>query len=436
MPESIDATRTMSAEEFQPPTPTLPEDDPFSSMMERFDQAAALLDLAPDAYSVLRMPDREFKFAIPIERANNELTVLSGFRIQHNLSLGPCLGGLRLDANLTREELRALAAWNTWKCAALNVPFGGSMGGINFDPRNEDPQVSERVIRRYTAGVMDVIGPERDVTIPDLHCTEQIMAWMLDTYSMHIRHTENAVVVGKPRALGGTAGQATAVGRGARTLVEAQLGMQDKPRPLKVVIQGAGFVGSQIAREFLSNGHKVIGMGDLHGSFHNEGGLELEALLQHRKAQGSLAGFNGGDHVSGKELLELPCDVLIPAATSKQITGRNAGSIQARLVLEAANGPTSARADQILQDRGIPVIPDLLGNAGSVIIAYYEWVQNRMGYYWTKDDIYSRLDRMVLDAYNRACKKAEEHQVGLRLAACMVGVERVSYFDELRGIYA
>lgn len=436
MPESQDLLPTLPPEEEQAPTPVLPEDDPFSSMMERFDEAAALLGLAPDAYSVLRRSDREFKFAIPVEMEPGKVKVLHGYRVQHNLSLGPCLGGLRLDNDLTREELQALAAWNTWKCAALGLPFGGSFGGINFDPRGQDLGVVERVIRRYTAGVLDLIGPERDVTSPDLHCNEQIMAWILDTYSMHVRHTNNAVVVGKPMGLGGTYGRDSAVGLGVRALIEARMTHLRQAGPYRVVVQGAGFVGAQVARELIHRGHKVIGFGDLHGSVFKEEGLDVEAVLAHRKAHGTIRGYGDAQEIRHEELLQLPCDVLVPAATANQITGLNAESIEAKLVVEAANGPTTARADKILQSRGIPVVPDLLGNSAAMIIAYFEWVQNRAGYYWPEDLVTERLERMVVEAYHTARDVAREHKVGLRLATCMVGVKRVAYFDELRGIYA
>ncbi len=424
------------AEEPQAPTPTLDPDDPFASMMERYDEAAAMLGLSPDSYSVLRKPDYEFRFAVPVLDEDGEIEVHHGWRIRHNLSLGPCLGGLRLDRNVTSEELRALAAWTTWKCATLNIPFGGSMGGMDYDPRGRAREVTERAVRRYTAGALDFLGPDRDVLIPDLHCDEQIMAWCLDTYSMHVRHTENAVVLGKPLGLGGTHGRDWAIGRGVRLLMErrlAEMGFQGRAR---VVVQGAGRVGSQVLRELVAHGHLVIGVGDARASFHSESGIDVEALLAWREEHGTLEGFRGGDLIGGEELLELPCDVLIPAALSRQLTGQNAGRIHARLVVEAANAPTTKKADEILQERGIPVVPDLLGNAGALLIAYFEWVQNRMGYQWTEDQVEDRLVRMVMDAYERSRRAAAEHKVNLRLAACMLGVQQVAFFDELRGIYA
>ena len=419
----------------QPPSPLLPSDDPFSSMMERFDEAAQMLGLDPDLYLVLRSPDREFKFAVPYQDEDGEMQVALGYRIRHNVSLGPCLGGLRLDASLTREELCALAAWTTWKCAALNIPFGGSMGGVNFDPRECSPKVTERVVRRYTAGLLDLIGPDKDILIPDLHCDEQIMAWCLDTYSMHVRHTENAVVVGKPLGLGGTYGRDMAIGRGARVLMEkrlSELGITGKAR---VAVQGAGTVAAQVLRQLTAYGHKVVAVSDVNGGVHNEDGLDVEALLAHRAASGSVAGAPGGDAIDNAELLGLDVDVLIPAATANQITGQNAHLVNAKLVVEAANGPTTRRGDAILKDRGIALIPDLLGNSGAVIIAYFEWVQNRMGYAWPQETIEDRLDRMVLEAYDRARKADAQHRVGLRLATCMLGVDRVAYFDQLRGTY-
>ncbi len=423
-------------EEPQAPTPALDEDNPFASMMERFDEAAALLGLSPDAYSVLRKPDRQFKFALPVAYPDGSLRVHHAFRIRHNLSLGPCLGGLRLDAQLKREELAALAGWTTWKCAALNVPFGGSMGGIDYDPRHHDDRTTENVVRRYTASLLDILGPERDILSPDLHCSEQVMAWCLDTYSMHARHTENAVVVGKPLGLGGTHARDLAVGHGAVVLMERRLATLDHSGPARVVVQGAGAVGAQVMRALSLRGHQVIAVGDVQGAVRNDNGLDVDKLLLFRSTHGTIAGYPEAEEIPGKELLELECDVLIPAATADQINSRNADRIHAKLVLEAANGPTSKRADAILMERGIPVIPDLLGNAGAILIAYFEWVQNRMGYLWTEEMVLERLDRMLLEAYGRARALAEQHQVHLRLATCMLGVERVAYYDNLRGVYA
>jgi glutamate dehydrogenase (NAD(P)+) len=425
-----------SLEEPLAPTPELAEDDPFASMMGRFDEAASLIGLSPDAYSVLRIPDREIKFALPIVDLDGNIQVYEGYRVRHNLSLGPCIGGLRLDENLQREHLRALAGWTTWKCAALNVPFGGAMGGIRFNPKGQHPRVVEKVVRRYTANLMDFIGPTKEILAPDLHCSEQIMAWCMDTYPMHVRHTENAVVVGKPRGLGGTFGRDLAVGRGAITLMEERLKAMNFSGPARVVVQGAGTVGAQVMRELANRGHKVIAVGDLQGAFFHADGLSVKDLLAHRDLSGSVLGFTQAESIDPAELMSLECDVLIPAAVSNQIHGRNANSIQAKLIVEAANGPTTKRADEILQNRGIPVIPDLLGNSGAIIIAYFEWVQNQIGYQWSDEMVLERLDRMVLEAYQRARKVAGERKVGLRLATCMLGVERVAFFDKLRGIYA
>ncbi len=430
-----DSNTVHPVDEPQAPSPELTEESPFRSMMERFDEAAQILGLDPDLYVVLRRPDREFKFAIPVADEHGEIHVYNGYRIRHNLSLGPCLGGLRLDAELKRDELRALAAWTTWKCAALGVPFGGSMGGVNFDPRKHPAAVTEKVVRRYTAGLLDFLGPERDILAPDLRSHEQIMAWCMDTYSMHTRHTENAVVVGKPEGLGGTLGRERAIGRGVCVLMEKRLADMGFTSKAQVVIQGAGIVAAQVARQLSAYGHQILAMGDVSGAVYRPDGLDIEALLRHRQSTGVVQGFDGGDAISNEELLALPCDVLIPAAASNQITACNAPQVQAKLMVEAANGPTTGRAEKILSERGIPVVPDLLGNAGSVIIAYFEWVQNRMGYKWSQEEVEERLDRMVLEAYDRARAASGEHKVSLRLATCMLGVDRVSYFDQLRCIY-
>lgn len=429
------APHASGIEEQQAPSPTLADDDPFASMMERFDEAAQMLGLDPDLYMLLRTPDREFKIAVPYSDEAGEMQVAHGYRIRHNVSLGPCLGGLRLDASLTREELRALAAWTTWKCAALNIPFGGSMGGVDFDPRGRDAAVTERVVRRYIAGLLDLIGPDKDILIPDLHCDEQIMAWCLDTYSMHVRHTENAVVVGKPMGLGGTHGRDSAIGRGARVLMEKRLSEMNLAGKARIAVQGAGAVAQQVLRELQAYGHKVVAISDLRGGVTAAGGVDIDKVIAHRAETGSVSGAPAGDAISNEELLAMDVDVLIPAATSNQITGRNAHTVNAKLVVEAANGPTTRRGDAVLKERGVSLVPDLLGNSGAVIIAYFEWVQNRMGYAWPKATIEERLDRMVLEAYERARAADEEHHVGLRLATCMLGVDRVAYFDQLRGIY-
>ncbi|MCH2101698.1 MAG: Glu/Leu/Phe/Val dehydrogenase [Planctomycetes bacterium] len=427
---------TEGVEEQQAPSPALDEENPFSSMMARFDEAAARLGLSPDAYAVLRRPDRQFKFAIPVQYPDGAVKVHKGFRIRHNLSLGPCLGGLRLEEGLRREELAALAGWATWKNAALGIPFGGSAGGVDYDPRGQASETTEAVVRRYTAGLLDLLGPEQDIISPDLHCNEQIMAWCLDTYSMHVRHTDNAVVVGKPEGLAGTHGRDCAVGRSAIVLMERRLAVMNIDGPVDIVVQGAGTVGAQVMREAAARGHRIIAAGDLRAAAFRKEGLDVEALLAHRAERGTIEGFSGGDTLDPKELITLSCDVLIPAATADTIHSRNAEKIQAKLIVEAANGPTSKRADGILSDRGIPVVPDLLGNAGSAVIAYFEWVQNRMGYQWTEEMVFERLDRMVIEAYDKARKVAKEHQVGLRLATCILGVKRVAYFDNMRGLYA
>ena len=420
----------------QAPTPDVASEDSFAAMMERFDEAAALLGLSPDAYAILRQPDRIFKFAIPLPTEDGSIKVHHGYRVRHNLSLGPCLGGLRLEKDMNREKLGALAAWTTWKCAALNVPFGGAMGGVDFDPTGAEPWEVEHIVRRYTAGVMDLIGPEKDIIAPDLHCNEQAMAWILDTYSMHVRHTENAVVVGKPFGLGGTHLRDSAAGLGVRILMERRLEEMGHEGPASVVVQGAGFIGSQVMRELVKSDHIIVGCGDLGGAVSNPHGLDVEALLAHREETGTVAGFEEGDSLDSDALLGMECDVLIPSATSGQITSRNAASIRAKLIVEAAHSPTTPKGESILQEMGVPIVPDLLGNSGAVIIAYFEWIQDRMGYQWTPAIISSRLKRMVLDAYRKARRRAGENKVSLRLATCMLGVERVAYFDRIRGIYA
>ena len=413
------------------------EDNPFESMMSRFDRAAQLLNLDPDLYAVMRVPNRELKVYIPTRMDSGRIQVFEGFRVQHNFARGPAKGGIRYSPDVNIDEIRALAAWMTWKCAVVNIPFGGGKGGVICEPHLLSESELERITRRYTAEIGEFIGPERDVPAPDVNTNEQTMAWIMDTYSMHARHTVNAVVTGKPVDLGGSRGRREATGRGLLIVVtEAAKRFKMKPADTRVVVQGSGNVGGIAALLVHQAGFKVVGISDVRGGIYNPRGLEIPQALKHLQATRSFEGFGGAERVSNSELLELDCDVLIPAATENQITSSNAERLKCKVLAEGANGPTTAAADEILYRKGIFVIPDILANAGGVTVSYFEWVQDRMGYFWREDVVNERLKDTMVASFNDLCRYADAHSVDTRTAAYMLAIDRVAYDTRMRGIYA
>ena len=413
------------------------EENPFESMMSRFDRAAQLLDLDPDLYAVLRVPNRELKVYIPTKMDSGRIQVFEGYRVQHNFARGPAKGGIRYAPDVTLDEVRALAAWMTWKCAVVNVPFGGAKGGIICDPQQMSMGELERMTRRYAAELLDFIGPEKDVPAPDMNTNEQTMAWIMDTYSMHARHTVTAVVTGKPIDLGGSSGRREATGRGILFVVnEAIKRFKMTPAETRVVVQGSGNVGGIGAQLMHEAGYKVVAISDIHGGIYNPGGLDIPEALQYLKTTRSFEGYEGVEFVNNQELLELECDVLVPAATENQITSQNADKIKCKVLAEGANGPTTAAADQILHEKGIFVVPDILANAGGVTVSYFEWVQDRMGYFWREDVVNDRLQDKMVASFNDLCRYAEAHRVDTRTAAYMLAIDRVAYDTRMRGIYA
>ena len=413
------------------------EENPFESMMERFDRAAKFLDLNPDLYAVLRVPNRELKVYIPVRMDSGRIEVFEGYRVQHNFARGPAKGGIRYAPDVSIEEVKALAAWMTWKCAVVNVPFGGGKGGVVCDPMQMSLGELERLTRRYAAELIDFIGPEKDVPAPDMNTNEQTMAWIMDTYSMHARHTVNAVVTGKPVDLGGSRGRREATGRGLLFVInEAVKRFKMSPPDTRVVVQGSGNVGGIGARLLHEAGYKVVAISDIFGGIHNADGIDIPAALDHLQKTRSFDEFPGVERVSNTELLELECDVLAPCATENQITSDNADRIKCRILAEGANGPTTAAADEILHNKGVFVIPDILANAGGVTVSYFEWVQNRMGYYWTEDVVNERLQQVMVAGFNDVAKYAETHAVDTRTAAYMLAIDRVAYDTRMRGIYA
>jgi glutamate dehydrogenase (NAD(P)+) len=413
------------------------EENPFESMMSRFDRAAQLLDLDPDLYAVLRVPNRELKVYIPTKMDSGRIQVFEGFRVQHNFARGPAKGGIRYAPDVNIDEVRALAAWMTWKCAVVNVPFGGAKGGIICDPQQMSMGEIERMTRRYAAELLDFIGPEKDVPAPDMNTNEQTMAWIMDTYSMHARHTVNAVVTGKPIDLGGSAGRREATGRGILFVInEAIKRFKMTPRETRVVVQGSGNVGGIGAKLLHEAGYKVVAISDIHGGVYNPNGIAIPEALQYLWTTRSFEGYEGVEFVNNQELLELECDVLVPAATENQITSQNADRLKCKVLAEGANGPTTAAADQMLHEKGIFVVPDILANAGGVTVSYFEWVQDRMGYFWREDVVNERLQDKMVASFNDLCRYAELHHVDTRTAAYMLAIDRVAYDTRMRGIYA
>jgi glutamate dehydrogenase (NAD(P)+) len=413
------------------------EENPFESMMERFDRAAQLLDLNPDLYAVMRVPNRELKVYIPVRMDSGRIEVFEGYRVQHNFARGPAKGGIRYAPDVTIDEVRALAAWMTWKCAVVNVPFGGGKGGVVCDPSVMSLGELERMTRRYAAELIDIIGPEKDVPAPDMNTNEQTMAWIMDTYSMHARHTVNAVVTGKPVELGGSRGRREATGRGLLFVVnEAVKKFKLSPPSTRVVVQGSGNVGGIGARLLHEAGYKVVAISDIFGGIYNPNGIDIPAALTHLQNTRSLQEFEGAEQVSNQDLLEIECEVLAPCATENQITSENADRIRCKILAEGANGPTTAAADQILHNNGVFVIPDILANAGGVTVSYFEWVQDRMGYFWKEDVVNERLQDVMVASFHDVAKYAETHQVDTRTAAYMLAIDRVAYDTRMRGIYA
>jgi glutamate dehydrogenase (NAD(P)+) len=410
---------------------------PFEEMMSRFDLAAQKLGLDPGLYKVLREPVRETKVSIPIAMDDGRIEVFIGYRVLHNIARGPGKGGIRYDKNVSLDEVRALAAWMTWKCAVVNIPFGGAKGGVICDPANLSRSELERITRRYTAELMDQFGPEKDVPAPDMGTNPQTMAWIMDTYSMHARHTVTSVVTGKPLSLGGSRGRVEATGRGLMLIcreVAPKRGL--KLEGARIVVQGFGNVGSIAARLCHEAGAGIVGVSDIHGGIHDPKGLDMAAVTAHYEKGRTLAGFPGADKIGNEQLLELDCDILIPAANENQITGKNAPNIKAKIIVEGANGPTTQRADDILTEKGILVVPDILANAGGVTVSYFEWVQDRAGFFWRESEVNERLEDIMVQSFRDVATMAEKYNVSFRIAAYMLGISRVAHDTMVRGLYA
>jgi len=413
------------------------EKNPWLAAAARFDEAAARLQLDDGMQKVLRAPAREITVNVPVLLDDGRLEVFTGYRVQHSIARGPAKGGIRFAPDVTLDEVRALASWMTWKCAVVNIPFGGAKGGVICDPNVLSDAELEKLTRRYTAEIIDYIGPERDVPAPDVNTNEKVMAWIMDTYSMHARHTVTAVVTGKPMSLGGSRGRPEATGRGCMMVtLKALRRFGIDPRSARVVIQGFGNVGGMAARLMAAQGFKIVAIVEYDGAVYNPDGLDIGALQKHRKDTGSITGFAGGQNMDREEALFLPCDVLLPAATENVITSQNAARLRCKILCEGANGPTTPLADAILEDKKVFVIPDILANAGGVTVSYFEWVQDRQGYFWNEELVNQRLEEIMNESFDAVVSYAEKHAVHNRTAAYMLALDRVASAIKLRGIYA
>jgi len=409
----------------------------YESMAARFDVAAKKLNLDEGLCRYLRTPNREIIVHIPVSLDCGRLEVFDGFRVQHSIARGPCKGGVRYSPHVTLDEIRGLAAEMTWKCAVANIPFGGAKGGVICDPSKLSQGELERITRRYTAEILDFLGPERDVPAPDMNTNEQTMAWIMDTYSMHVRHTVTASVTGKPLDLGGSRGRKEATGRGAMIVTDQALKRFGwKRETTRVIVQGFGNVGSQAARLMHEAGYKIIGVADIAGGVFNTQGLDIPKLLEYAKEHRTVKDFPGGESVGTQEILAQDCEVLLPAATESVINSKNASKVRARILAEGANSPTTAPADDILFERGVFVIPDILANAGGVTVSYFEWVQDRQGYFWPEGMVNERLKHIMVAAFSDVVQYGEKHNVNNRIAAYMLAIDRVAFSIKLRGIYA
>jgi len=411
--------------------------NPWLAAEARFDEASARLGLDNGLCKVLRLPSKEIIVHIPVQLDDGRLEVFTGYRVQHSIARGPAKGGIRFAPDVTLDEVRALAAWMTWKCAVVNIPFGGGKGGVICDPSMLSPGELERITRRYTAELIDFLGPERDVPAPDMNTNEQTMAWVMDTYSMHLRHTVTAVVTGKPLDLGGSRGRTEATGRGCMIVsMEALKLFGVEPGSARVVVQGFGNVGGMAARLMHEMGFKIIAVIEVDGAIYNAAGIDIPKLMEHRRETGSITGFPQSEPIGRDEAMFLDCEVLLPAAKENVITSKNAGRIRARILCEGANGPTSPVADEILADKGVFVIPDILANAGGVTVSYFEWVQDRQGFFWNENLVNTRLEELMVSNFSEVVAYANKHSVNNRIAAYMLAIDRVAFAIKLRGIYA
>jgi glutamate dehydrogenase (NAD(P)+) len=409
----------------------------FAAMLQEFDGAARILNLDPGIWRILTQPKRQIIVSCPVLMDNGEIEVFTGYRVQYSITLGPAKGGIRYHPEVSLDEVTALAAWMAWKCAVAHIPFGGGKGGIVCDPTRMSPRELEALTRRYVAEIIDAIGPEKDVPAPDVNTNDQIMAWVMDTYSMHVGHTETAVVTGKPIEMGGSLGRREATGRGVMIVTrEAAKHRGLDIKGARVALQGFGNVGSVSAELLTGIGAKVVAVTDWKGGVFNAAGLNIPQLLDYVRTRKTVNEFPGGESLANDDLWGLDVDVLIPAALENQITMANAPQIRASIVVEGANGPTTPDAHQHLHERGIFVVPDILANSGGVTVSYFEWVQDRYGYFWELDEVNVRLEKKICEAFDDVLQTSLKYKVDLRTAAYMVAISRVGTVTKIRGMYA
>ncbi len=412
------------------------EGSALESALRQLDDAARVMELDPGVHEVLSHPRRALEVAIPVKMDDGTIQVFTGYRVHHNTSRGPSKGGIRYHPSVTLDEVKALAMWMTWKCAVVGIPFGGAKGGVIVEPGKLSKGELQRMTRRYAYEILPLIGPERDIPAPDLGTNEQIMAWIMDTYSTREGYSVPGVVTGKPLSIGGSAGRSMATARGVMYVTLAtlkHLGMSVEEA--RVVVQGFGNVGGGTVELLHQQGCRIVGVSDVQGGVHNPEGLSPLGLRAHEEQYGTIVGYEGGQKVTNKELLELHCDVLIPAAIEGQLTRANADRVRASVIVEAANGPTVPEADEIFEDRGILVVPDILANAGGVTVSYFEWVQDIQAYYWSEDEVNDRLRQIMEKSYVDVLNVAEERKVSMRTAATILGVGRVAEAHITRGLY-
>jgi glutamate dehydrogenase (NAD(P)+) len=419
------------------PAPLKDRENPFEAMMSRFHVASQILGLEDQIYNVLKNPARQVIVSLPITMDDGSIRVFEGYRVIHSTILGPSKGGIRFDPAVNLDEVKALAAWMTWKCAVVDIPYGGAKGGVTCNPLEMSAGEIERLVRAYTLTMADVFGPDKDIPAPDMGTGPREMAWLMDQYSRQQGMTVNSVVTGKPIVLGGSLGRTEATGRGV--MVAAMAAMEKlKINPYKATcaVQGFGNVGSWAARLLNERGLIVQAVSDISGAYYNDKGIDIPAAVKYREEhKGSLVGFGGVEKITNEELLTLPVDLLVPAATEDVIRSSNAPDIRARLIVEGANGPTSSKADNIINEKGIMVVPDILANAGGVTVSYFEWVQNRLGYKWTADRVNRRSDRIMKDAFSNVYRVSKEYNVSMRIAAYMVAIDKVAKTYKYRGGY-
>jgi glutamate dehydrogenase (NAD(P)+) len=409
----------------------------FEAMLQEFDGAARILNLEPGIWKILTQPKRQIIVSCPVQMDNGDIEVFTGYRVQYNITLGPAKGGIRYHPDVSLDEVTALAAWMTWKCAVAHIPFGGGKGGVVCDPTRMSPRELEALTRRYIAEIIDAIGPDKDVPAPDVNTNQQIMAWVMDTYSMHVGHTETAIVTGKPVELGGSKGRREATGRGVMICTrEAARHLGLDMQGATVAIQGFGNVGSVSAALIGGLGARIVAVTDWKGGVHDPSGLDVANLEEWTRTHQTVDGFPGAEPLTNEELFNLEVDILIPAALENQITAENAGDIRARVVVEGANGPTTPDAHRLLHERGIFVVPDILANSGGVTGSYFEWVQNRHGYYWSEQEVNRQLEEKMVESFGAVLRTSLKYNVDMRIAAYIVAIDRVATVTRMRGMYA